>query len=67
MMSETTQDIFDGLRKHRDFLGDPDIRLDEFGYIIERHSHGAVHSFGWRVDQDGRVVGNMVGKSPLMG
>lgn len=66
-MSESIQDVFDGLPTHPDFPCDPDIRLDEFGDIVERHSHGAVHSFSWGVDENGRAIGNIVGKPSLTG
>ena len=67
MNNKDLQDIFDGLRKPPDFLEDPDLRIDQFGYIIERYSHGADHSYGWRVDDQGKVIGNMAGKPPIMG
>ena len=46
---------------------DDDMRLDEFGYLIERQSYGAFNSFGWSVNPAGQVVGNMAGRKPVMG
>ena len=49
------------------FPADPDLRIDSFGFIIQRHSHGAAHSFGWLLDERGRVIGNIANKKPQMG
>ena len=67
MCNKTIDDIFDGLKKHPVFHDDPDLRLDHYGYLIERQSYGASHSFGWRVTAQGWVIGNVVGTRPLMG
>ena len=67
MKNNSAQEIFDGLRKHPEFRDDPDLRLDDVGFIVERHSYGAVPSFGWRVAENGTVLGNIAGKLPLMG
>ena len=60
------QEKFESLEKHPNFPEDPDFRCDDYRFIIERHSYGADNSFGWRVEENGKVVGNMVGKMPLM-
>ena len=51
----------------RTLRDDDDMRLDEFGYLIERQSYGASNSFGWNVNSAGQVVGNMAGRKPVMG
>ena len=66
-MSDSKQEIFNTRPRPPEFPDDPDLRLDCFGFIVERHSHGADHSLGWRVDEKGRVIGNLAGKPPLMG
>ena len=67
MNDKDPQEIFGKLGMHPDFPEDPDLRIDYFGFIVERHSHGAAHSFGWRVDDQDRIIGNVAGKPPLMG
>lgn len=64
-MGDANDKMFDRLRKHPEFPDDPDLRLDDVGFVVERHSHGAIHSFGWRVEKC-RVIGNVAGKPPLM-
>ena len=64
---DLNEGIFDNLQKEPAFPDDPDLRIDSVGFTIERHSHGADHFFGWRVDERGRVIGIMVNKKPQMG
>ena len=66
MTNKSTEEVFDGLRKHPDFVNDPDLRLDDFEFIVERHSHRSDHAFGWQIEK-GKVIGNLVGKPPQMG
>ena len=35
MNNNSVQEIFDGLRKHPEFPDDPDLRLDDVGFIVE--------------------------------
>ena len=66
-MSDNSEErVWNGLRRVPGHEADNDLRLDAYGYPIERRSFEASNSFGWRV-ADGEAIGNLVGKLPAMG
>ena len=63
----TVQKIFDNLEISKRYPDDPDLRVGDCGYIVERHSYGADHSFGWKVAESGDVISNFFGTYPRIG
>ena len=66
MTDPAIRKIFDELRQCPDIPSDPNLRLDKFGFIVERHTHAECRALGWYVE-NGKVKSNLVGKPPLMG
>ena len=59
--------IFNAQPRHEQFLDDDDLRCDIQGFIVHRQSYGEPTTFGWRVDDHGRVLGNLIREPPIMG
>ena len=69
MTCQEAMDVFDARSRPTDLAlrDDDDMRLDDFGYLIERQSYGASNSFGCSVNPAGQVAGNIAGRKPVMG